>query len=362
MERRPAKAVPEFLQVTGEQFAIPHAGHGQAGDLNRLTPLQWKVAAFVAFATWRGGRTRMTNLEIGLGIGMDGDPKKITRSIMNAISGRRSHGKRMPGLKEKGIVNVFMNTNPRNSWQRELEVTAKWVAPKSIKLAETEPQESTPAPDPAATAAITSSELTTQGELPTIEQRDEVFGRLPRILTRPELAQRLISKLRGRGMVLELVDGAIKALRPNTSIDPLSTAEAAVLKWLRQEVVAELSPQATLEPAVAEAPKASPRVANQAEIRSLIGRLSLTGPDGDTACEAFADSLVHAFADKDPELSRQTYFGIARNVHEGELAQHVVIEAFEEACKPRKQNRGAAFIHEVKRLKAHHLKTADDTR
>jgi hypothetical protein len=353
MERRPVKAAPQFLQVTGEQFAIPLSGRGEAGDLNRLTPLQWKVVAFVAYVTTFGGRTRLTNLEIGLGIGMDGDPKTIIRSIMNAISGRRSHGKRMPGIKEKGYFKVFMNADPRSSWQRELEVTAKWKEPKSIKLAEMGTEESIPVAAPAATAAVTAATLATEAELPTLEQRKEVFGRRTLTKTRPELAEWFIGELRGRGKLPELAEGAIRVRLLNPGTDPLSAAEDACLKWLHEEVIAELKPKAAPELAIETAPKPAPRVANTAQIRTLIGRLSAAPPGDYTDCEALAYSLVSEFKDKDPERSRQTYLGIARDAAQGVLPLNVLIEAFEEACKPQKKNRGAAFVHEVKRLKAH---------
>jgi hypothetical protein len=352
MEKRPAKTSPGFLKVTPEQIAIPHAGRGHAGDVNRLTGLEYRVMECVAYDTRFGGRSRMTNLEIGLFLRMDGPNDKIARSIMNVISGRRSHGKRLPGLKGKGFLKVFMDTNPRNSWQRQLEVTAKWVDPKSIRIAETDSQESAPAAATLGTAAIAAATLATQAEIPTREQREEVFGRLPRVFTPPELAERLVNTLRNRFMNLELVDGGIKPHRMADDAAPLSTAELAVLKWLREEVVAVLRPKTAPGPAAETTPKAAPRVTNPAEIRALIGRLSAAPPGDETDCEVFADSLVVQFKDEDPDLSRKTYLGIARDAARGELALSILLEAFEDACKPQKKNRGAAFIAKVKRLKA----------
>ncbi len=341
-----------FVQLTRGQIAIPHAGRGQVADISRLTPLEWKVMAALALDMWKfGGRSRMTNMEIGLAIGMDGDGNQIARKIMRVIAGRACRGGRLPGLKDKGFIKVILNTNPRNSWQREIEYTAKWLEANRIKVIETEAPESVPT----ATAAITA-ESVAQSDLPTAEQRENVFGRLPRVFTRPELAERFVKQLRDRSVVLDLVQGEIKVRRLAQDIAPLSAAEVAVLKWLREEVIAVLSPPPAPDPAVADTPRAAPRVPNAAEIRSLIGRLSSSGPEGDTCREAFADGLVAAFQDVDQERSHQTYLGIAQGVHLGELAENVVIEAFEEACKPRKQNRGAAFIHEVKRLKAISLK------
>jgi hypothetical protein len=361
-DRKPrARKQPNgFVMITPARLAIPLARRGQAGEVDRLTPLEWKVMVGLATDMWKfGGRSRMTNMEIGLVVGMDGDGDKIALKIRRILMGRPRSGKREPGLLDKGFVRIYTNTNPRNPWQREIEYTSKWLEASRIKVAAAEPREPVAAPASAATAAITSSELAAQGEIPTAEQRDEVFGRLPRILTRAELAHRLVTNLRNRGMVLDLVDGAIKPRRVDAKVEPLSTAEAAVLKWLREEVVAELLAGVAEKPHAEAKPKTAPRVANQAEIRALIGKLTTSPPGEDADCLALAARLASEFHDQDPERSRQTYLGIALSVKKGELAEHIVIEAFEEACKPRKLNRGATFIAEVKRLVAFHLKASE---
>jgi hypothetical protein len=240
-------------------------------------------------------------------------------------------------------------------------VTTAPASPPPPVASETVEPETAPAIAEPAIGAPTGGPAPAPAEQPSPEVLAEVLGRYASF-DRAHSAEWLLGKLGQRGVRLKRCgDGKVRPL-PSPGVEAPTENETAVLRWLKPEVVAVLEakeekskpPPEAGEPRGSE--RAAPRVAEPAEIRRMIAKLTSQPADDDSDCRALTLQLVNdpsfRHNDADPATSEATYFGLARDTKRGELPQAIMTEAFEVACKPKVRNRGAMFVAEVKRLKA----------
>lgn len=162
-------------------------------------------------------------------------------------------------------------------------------------------------------------------------------------------------------------NGMVKTL-PGPGAKPFTESEQSALRSLKPQIVAMLAAEARAadrpRPEISAAgdtgQKPAPRVKDCAEIRRMIGRLTVGPADDDSACEALARRMVDnpgfAWNDQDRDRSYETFLGLARDVKRGDLPEAIFISAFDAAARGTKvNNRGSYFVAEVKRLKSKRL-------
>ncbi len=219
-----------------------------------------------------------------------------------------------------------------------------------------------------ATAVAVGTNVARDGETapatagrPSPETLNEVLGRHASA-GRASQAEWLVGRLGQRGVRFGLCgDGKVRPL-PNPGAEPPTETETAILRWLKPEIVALLEAEAVKAKASPKAGGTSdvagptPRVACRADVRARIKRLAACPAPDDSECRAIARLLAadpgFSHNDVDPARSEALYLGLARQTKDGMLPEAVFLGAFEEACKPRKVNRGAALVDSVKRLKS----------
>lgn len=164
-------------------------------------------------------------------------------------------------------------------------------------------------------------------------------------------ACQLHQDLTARGIRFQL-KGAMVQMQRAPGAEPPTAEELEQLRRLKPEIMALIAQPE--QPVAAPAQQATPprrafapAFRNPHRIRVLMG---LLGPGaGDAACEEVAAALVAECRDRDAELSRRTYRGIARDVCRGRISQADIQTSFEIACGPGIFHRGRAFIAEVSR-------------
>ena len=181
-------------------------------------------------------------------------------------------------------------------------------------------------------------------------------------------AEQLTERLRRRGIHLRLDSGSGEvrwSLAPGyADPDPPSDDEKAALQRLKPEIVALLKGPPASAPGAPDRPQRTPRVRAAPQIRNLISQLEAAPQSDDKDCKRFADLIMSdpgfSCNDEDPKRSRETFLGWARDLKTGKLPKAILIEAFDEACRPKAGKRGAVFVAAVKRkLHARHTQSSE---
>jgi hypothetical protein len=396
-----------FVQTTVDQLAAPEPGRGESPDGLHLTPLEKLVLIALGRPGWcfRGGVCKATDLEIADAIGLRGTTAAKRRRVQIALHGRRYAGRNPETGKRDGDAvprpgpcdpsRGFIEVRRGPTGGRELVLTARWLEWAQVRVyqgggeappaaagkkelvdevvaggseADTAGPAVTPATlpmgtaDPAACAdpSVAAGTTTGVGGGPTPEVLKAVLGRYAG-RCRADQAVQILWVLRNRSNVFWVEDGMVRHKPSPGCTGPVSDDEQEVLKGLEPELVTILKAEAQksakgAKPGAPQGPgKTAPPVSNPVEIRKMITRLRACPAADDSDCHALARRLVtdpnFSHGDKDPALSEKTYLGLARDTKRGELAENILLGAFEEACLPRKRNRAAAFIAAVKRLK-----------